>query len=742
MRRIFTIAFILLGHFTFSNEMVWSEGVWIEGSSLYSSESPSKGATLFFNRWTEEVTSFSKNQSYYVALQLDTDLDPFPNDKIALPSLKMLAAITDDSLVNVYFEFLEKFGRSNGLSYLVLPEVKGLSDYEKRVIRTANAHSPYYFLHKSSLSHTLPNSKKEFDKEPSFTIWIAETEQNTNKLNKWNRKADGTNRSSFYEGLEKAKFISHEFAIEYPEQLAKAIFAKSAVAIDPYGKFPLRNREISYLGFDQALKKRLTQYVKVFDERVEGLQAIVDIRHGWEGEIEEDDIIISDLNEVIGSTTLLLSNTTKSYDVLICKMLFGSLSIEGQTDHSYNRKVENLKYLGYSDPENEQMNVIHLGWVDSLAAEAIRKFATPGMQIAVVKNGSLVLEKSYGFYSYDSLKPVTNETLYDIASLTKVIATLPAVALLVDQGKINLDDPISMYLQEFIGSNKSHVTIKQLLSHNAGLRSYIPFWQMAMDGDRLNPFYYKTPEDEAKDIRTYGVEPHPGLLDTLKSFIVKSELIKNTQNYNYSDLGYMVLHLLVESVSGQSFDDYLSENFYSPMELIQTTFNPKEKGYSFENIAPTEYDQLYHNGQIWGEVHDRNAHVFGGVAGHAGLFSNASDLAKMMSMMLNGGYYGGVQYIKKETLDQFNVRYFERNRRGLGWDKKGGKKDAASALAGDKSFGHTGFTGTMVWADPEADLIYIFLSNRIYPDANNWRLGKLNTRTNIHDVIYQSFRAE
>lgn len=742
MRRIIAIGFILIGHFAFSSEIEWSEGIWIDGSALYSTDAPSKGATLFFNSWSEEVADFAKAKSYYVALQLDSSLDPLPLDDLSLPSLKMLSTIADDSLVNVYFDFLEEFGRSNGFSYLVLPEVIDLTELEKKVIRTANAHSPYYFLHRSSLSHTLPNSKREFEEEPTFTIWIAETEQNTNKLNRWNRKADGTNRSSFYEGLEKAKLIQQPIINEYSEELAKALFTKSVVAIDPYGKFPLRNRKISYLGFDQALKKRLAQYAEVVEEKREGVQAIVDLRHGWEGEFSNEDIILSNLNERIGTTSLLLPPTSKSYDVLICKMLFGAMSIEGQSEHLNNRKINNLHYLGFSDPENEKMNAQHLGWVDSLAADAIRRFATPGIQVAVVKNGSLVLEKSYGHYSYDSLMPVSNETLYDIASLTKVIATLPAIALLVDQGKINLDDSISMHLPRFIASNKSHVTIKQLLSHNGGLRSYIPFWKMMIDGDRLDPFYYKTAENEANDKRTYGIEPHPGLLDTLKSFIVKSDLIKNTQNYNYSDLGYMVLHLLVESVSGQSFDEFLSENFYHPMELVRTTFNPREKGYSFENIAPTENDQRYRNGQIWGEVHDRNAHVFGGVAGHAGLFSNASDLAKMMSMMLNDGYYGGIQYISKETLDQFNIRYFERNRRGLGWDKKDGKRDSASELAGDRSFGHTGFTGTMVWADPDTDLIYIFLSNRIYPDAENWKLGELNTRTNIHDVIYQSFRVE
>ena len=321
------------------------------------------------------------------------------------------------------------------------------------------------------------------------------------------------------------------------------------------------------------------------------------------------------------------------------------------------------------------------------------------------------------------------------------MATLPAIALLIDQGKIHLDDSISQYLNQFNGSNKSSVTIRQLLAHQGGMRSYVPFWSMMMDGDRMDAFYYKTAEDEARDIRTYGMEPDPIMLDSLKSFIVKSRLTKNPDSYQYSDLGFMVLHLIVEEVSGQAFDEFLMTNFYEPMGLTRTTFNPIRSGFSPKEIAPTEFDERYRNYQVWGEVHDRNALVFGGIAGHAGLFSTAQDLAKMMAMFMNDGFYGGKQYLKPETLELLNARYFDHYRRGLGWDKKDGKKDSASDLASDTSYGHTGFTGTMVWADPAYDLIYVFLSNRIYPDSNNWKLGILNTRTAIHDTLYRSIES-
>ncbi|NQZ77778.1 MAG: serine hydrolase, partial [Ekhidna sp.] len=174
-----------------------------------------------------------------------------------------------------------------------------------------------------------------------------------------------------------------------------------------------------------------------------------------------------------------------------------------------------------------------------------------------------------------------------------------------------------------------------------------------------------------------------------------------------------------------------------PMNLENTYFNPMKKGVPPMNIAPTEYDHRYRNYQVWGEVHDRNALVFGGVSGHAGLFSTSRDLAKIMSMFLNGGYYGGRRYLSQETTSLFNQRFFLENRRGLGWDKRGLDESDTKEVE-DHSFGHTGFTGTMVWADPDEELIFVFLSNRIFPNADNWKLGQLSTRTNIHNVIYQS----
>lgn len=738
IRIVFTLMFVPV----FANHAESGEEVWIDGNSFYKSIKHQKQSTLYFNEWSIHVNQFLDDDDYYVALQLSDAFDPLPTDNITLPSLQTLAAIGDEEIRKEYYRFFESFGRSNGINYMVLPDTAGYSVFEKEVLQEASAHSPFYFLNRSFLSYSLPESKKEFENEAEEkpTIWIAEQDESTKKLNKWGSKLGKDDRFSFYERLRNSRKVEFIPTYELPFSLARSIYSSSIVAIDTEQRLPIRDHVITYLGSDSQLKKRLEQYAQVLDYRSAGVTTIVDLRNQQESTLAEDIVLKNQAGNEERSSLIIPEIEFGGLDILIAKMLFGSHAIIGRSDHPFSKRIQNQKYLGYTDPSWEGMSDLYLQQMDTLAADAIKKFATPGIQLAVVKNGSLVVERSYGHFTYDSLQMVNNNTLYDIASITKVIGTLPAIALLVDQRKISLDDSLSIHLPEFSKSNKSQITIRQLLAHNAGLLSYVPFWSMMMGGDRLDAFYYKTPEDEANDIRTYGLEPHPSMLDSLKSFIVKSKLIKNPGEYNYSDLGFMILHLVVEQVSGMPFDKFLTKNFYQPMDLKNTFFNPKVNGLSLKNIAPTEYDQRYRNYQVWGEVHDRNALVFGGVAGHAGLFSNATDIAKMMSMFLNNGYYGGKSYLSKETLDQFNFRHFENNRRGLGWDKKDGKKDAASSLAGDHSFGHTGFTGTMVWADPEEDLIYVFLSNRIYPDANNWKLGELNTRTNIHEVIYHSLK--
>ena len=735
MRSVTTSILMMLLLASFANEGELAAEVWIDGSSFRKPIADKNKLTIYFKDWDFGTQQFLDDENYFVALQLNHDFDPLPEDNVQLPDLTTIAALSGKSSLNQYLSFLERLGRTKGINYMILPDTTGLSIFEKEVISKARAKSPYYFLSTQFLSRHVPDTKKEFEGRrmlSSPTIWLTSQYRHFTKVKKWSAKIEGDNKSEFVDALRRAAETEFIPAYELPLGLKKKLVTEGTIVIDPPGALPIHSRGLVYIGSDEKLKAWLSKYTTLYDQPIDGIQRVVDLRFRKQP-FEKGDILIS-MHEVEAKevSQLIIPANYEGLEIDISKMLFGGSEIRGR--HPNARLISDYHFMTYSTEEREGLHPSFKTKLDSISDHAITNHATPGMQVAIVKNGSLVFEKSYGHYTYDSMRQVQSGTLYDLASLTKVIATLPALAHLIDQGKVAMEDSIGQYLPEFVGSNKSSITIKQLLAHQGGLQSYIPFWRMTMDGDRLDAFYYKTPEDEAIDRRSYGYETDPILLDSLKSYIIQSKLIKDTDRYNYSDLGFMILHMIVEVVSEQTFDQFLRETFYDPMGLKSLVFNPISKGLKHESIAPTEYDEQFRNYQVWGEVHDRNAAVFGGVAGHAGLFSNAKDLAKMMSMLLNGGFYGGKRYITPETLEKFNIRHFIDNRRGLGWDKKDGKKDSASKHASDQSFGHTGFSGTMVWADPEEDLIFVFLSNRIYPEANNWRLNNFNTRTKMQST--------
>ncbi|MEO1254284.1 MAG: serine hydrolase domain-containing protein, partial [Bacteroidota bacterium] len=531
-----------------------TDEVWIDGDSFYKSINHNKQSTIYFSEWSGYVKQFLEDDSYFVAIQLSENFDPLPNDDIKLPTLTALAAIGDKNTRTDYYKFLEDFGRTHGVNHMILPDTSGLDAFKKEVLTELNTNSPYYFLASNALSFDIPDTKKEFIKESKKkpVIWVADQDINTKKISKWRAKSK-REKNRFYSAIKRARSTRYHTIYELPASLEKLLFNHAMVAIDPNHQLPIIDETICYLGSDAALREQLSKYKKVIPYRKEGIPVVLDNRQ-YTQEVDRGDIVLQYSNSPIVSAALILSDmNTERADITIAQALFGARSITGRSSHPFSRQISNPMYLGYSDPSEESLDPYYLQLVDSFAIEAVSKRATPGIQLAVVKNGSMILNKSYGYYTYDSIKKVSNETLYDIASLTKVVSTLPAIALLVDQGKINLDDSLSMHLKEFSKSNKAHVTVRQLLSHNAGILSYVPFWSMVMTGDRLDAFYYKTPQDEALDIRTYGLEPDPIMLDSLKSYIVRSRLIKNPVKYHYSDLGFMILHLLVERISGQTF---------------------------------------------------------------------------------------------------------------------------------------------------------------------------------------------
>ena len=347
--------------------------------------------------------------------------------------------------------------------------------------------------------------------------------------------------------------------------------------------------------------------------------------------------------------------------------------------------------------------------IDSIVANAINAQATPGCQVVVLHNGRTLLNRSYGHLTYDSQSDtVTPQTVYDLASVTKVAATTLAIMKLYDMGKLKIDDKLSKYLPYLKNTDKASITIKQTMSHCARLKAFDAYWQHTTGYDSILALVAKTP-------------------------------LNSSEGMVYSDLGFMLLSDVVRRVSGMPLDQFVSENFYRPMGLANTTFNPTRSGIDVTRIAPTENDSL--RGLVCGMVHDPNAYAMGGVSGHAGLFSTAEEVAQLMQMLLDGGEYRGVRYLKQTTVDLFTQRHFASagNRRALGFDKQlfnPAPNAQTSQLASQNSFGHTGFTGTMVWADPDSGLVFVFLSNRVHPSAAVNLLAKMNTRTDIQTAIY------
>ncbi|MCF8297723.1 MAG: serine hydrolase [Saprospiraceae bacterium] len=422
----------------------------------------------------------------------------------------------------------------------------------------------------------------------------------------------------------------------------------------------------------------------------------------------------------------------------------GQLPVTGSNIFKLGKGLETSQNrLHFAEPENVSINSIDLKAIDSIANHGITEKAYPGCQVLIAKNGNIIFNKSYGYHTYDSLSPVLNSDLYDLASLTKIAATTLAIMKLSDEKKIDIDKRLGDYLPCLDGTNKEKIIIRDLMAHQAKLYPWIPFYRLTInENNKLDSLLYcetVSPEysvmvDDKMFIKcTYK--------DSILQKIIESDLLPNNK-YKYSDIGFYLLKEIIEKQSGTSLDKYVYENFYKPLGLYKTCFNPL-KTHSLNEIVPTELDTYFRNRIIHGYVHDPGAAMMGGVEGHAGLFSNAADFAVIMQMLLQGGEYGGKRYIKESTVKEFTKRQFplNKNRRGIGFDKplpNNEKGVPACIEVSDNSFGHSGFTGTYAWADPDCNLVYIFLSNRTYPSAEVNTLLKLNIRTEIHKVVYKA----
>ena len=440
---------------------------------------------------------------------------------------------------------------------------------------------------------------------------------------------------------------------------------------------------------------------------------------------------------------------------IAAQTIFGAIDAKGVLPVSIKNKfpegtsisTKKLKRLQYSIPESVGMSSVKLQRIDSVANLVLEKKMSPGLQILVARHGVVVYEKSFGFHTDKKNNSVKSTDVYDVASLTKILASLPMMMKAEEDKKIKLTSTVKSILPAFKNSNKDTLTVLEILSHYGRLKAWIPFYKLTQDSitkNNLKEFYSQTRSKRFSIKVAENLYLNNSYKDSIYKFIRDSEQ-RIEAGYKYSDLGYYLFKEVLEKKYKRSLDDLVQEQFYKPLGANRMTYLPLNK-LDKSSIVPSEKDTYYRNQLLHGYVHDMGAAMLGGVAGHAGLFANANDVAKMMQLYLQKGYYGGKRYFKKETFDKFNKRYYSEKkvRRGLGFDKPQLDPEikATCGCVSDESFGHSGFTGAYTWADPESEILYVFLSNRVFPTMENYGLVDEDIRTKIQQIIQDAILTE
>ncbi|MDT0686490.1 glycoside hydrolase family 3 N-terminal domain-containing protein [Autumnicola psychrophila] len=434
----------------------------------------------------------------------------------------------------------------------------------------------------------------------------------------------------------------------------------------------------------------------------------------------------------------------------VAQMLFGAVKARGKLPVSIGDEFpegsglrsKELNRLSYGVPETVGINSYKLKKIDSIISEAIEKKMTPGAQILIARKGKVIYNRNFGYQTYEEELPVTDTTVYDLASLTKILATLPLVMEQEEKGIISFDTKLGEMLSVFQNSNKENIRLQDMLMHYARLKVWIPFYISTLDKTTRKPsdlYYSKVPSEAFNTHVARDMYIRNDAQDTILAVIRDSDL-ERKKEYKYSDLPFYILKYYLESYYNTTLNSLTQERFYRPLGANYTGYLPATR-FGLDQIAPTENDKLWRAQKVHGYVHDQGAAMQGGIGGHAGLFSNANDVAKIMQMYMNGGSYGGEKFFEPETISKFNTCYYcEKNvRRGVGFDKPQlGNVGPTCGCVSLTSFGHTGFTGTLAWADPEEEIIYVFLSNRTYPDSNNRKLIREDIRSKIQEVIYEA----
>lgn len=420
--------------------------------------------------------------------------------------------------------------------------------------------------------------------------------------------------------------------------------------------------------------------------------------------------------------------------------VFGGIAFTQRLPQSFSAKytsgsgvITTKTRLQYTIPEDAGIRATNLQPIDAIVQEALNEHATPGCAVLVAKDGKVIFNKAYGYHTYDHSIPEKITDIFDLASVTKITATTMEVMRLVEQGKLNLDSTMGYYLPIARGSNKSDIKVRELMLHQAGLIPYIPFYESLRAGDHSpdSSAAYPTKVADGYYLRKdyYRDVMLPRMINTP---------LRTRGQYVYSDLSMYFTKEIVETITAQPLNEYVQQQFYNPLGAQSEGFLPRNR-FPASRIVPTENDTYFRHTLVDGYVHDQGAAMVGGISGHAGNFASTNDLAIQFQMLLNKGTYGGVQYFKPETVTQFTSRQSNVSRRGLGFDGWGPLPDShyPSTLASPGTYGHTGFTGTCVWVDPKYNLVYIFLSNRVYP-KDSPLLSSRRIRPRIQDAVYEA----
>lgn len=457
-------------------------------------------------------------------------------------------------------------------------------------------------------------------------------------------------------------------------------------------------------------------------------------------------------NFVKPSSVLCAYNDDDLSQSLGIQAIFGGLPVTGKLPvtalpYPFESGLDILATtrLSFGEPESVGMDSETLARLDELATDLIKKQASPGCEILVIKDGKVVYNRQFGRFTYSSSSnPVDANTIYDLASVTKVAATTMGIMKLYEEGRMDIYKFMGTYLPELRGSNKEFMTICDVMAHRAGLFPWLPFYKETLVNDgnrtRTSALVYSSKKSDEFSVRVANrLYMRNDYVNTIWNQIIQGQNLQSN-DYRYSDLGFILLRKAIEEVTHTPMDRFLDESYYRPMGLYSMTFKPLEK-FPRSIIAPTEDDRYFRQQILQGDVHDMAAAMLGGVSGHAGLFSNSVHLGTLMQMLLNGGTYGGIRYLKPETIRTFTTRHPGGTRRGLGFDMPQtdwSLTQNVTAKASRSTFGHIGFTGTAVWADPQERLIFVFLSNRTYPTMDNNLLERRNYRMKAHAITYEA----